>query len=441
MSKNKFYGRTWNRLTEQLVYFERYLNTLNIRVVRGARNGILLEGTQSGIDHHNRSEAGFGGGTPNSYGASPDLYYPKQAHSSSNSPYLNGGPAQDMRVTNKKGSHDGVGLKPSAQYSSQSEPQGNFSFHTAGQQEPRRRHLGYAEEKPDGVIGVSPFAQKQPMPKLLQGFHQPQRTKPFFHRQPGAKVKNQLGYSDSRHPSIDVAGRSEQDKYREGSSITGPLTSSPSRDRLSQVQSRTGKSLQAHGAHTRNLARKSISKGEHSSTTGKGTFGQLSLEARQNASLSQHKNSLKSKHLVAANAESLEPSIRLRDLISAHTRSDKTQTESAAERTDGFVEVTKELTGGNPHYHEDFFYPCAVDDVKPLKKPIRRRMRQPEVLHQGNRMAAASQGVPQDVLDRELKQMDTQKFFKVTREAIRKNHYKHMHSKQKQATPKKESAG
>ena len=123
------------------------------------------------------------------------------------------------------------------------------------------------------------------MQKLLPGFHQPQRVKPLFHRQPGAKVKNQLGYSESRHPSIDVAGRSEQDKYREDNSITGPLTSSPSRERLSQVQSRTGKSLQAHGAHTRNMARKSISKGDHS-TTGKGTFGQLTLEARQNASLS-----------------------------------------------------------------------------------------------------------------------------------------------------------
>ena len=29
----------------------------------------------------------------------------------------------------------------------------------------------------------------------------------------------------------------------------------------------------------------------------------------------------------------------------------------------------------------------------------------------------------------------------MTREAIRKNHYKHMHSKQKQVTPKKEIAG
>lgn len=133
MSKNKFYGRAWNKLTEQLVYFERYLNTLNIRVVRGARNGNIHEGALSSVDHHNRSEAGFGGGTPNSYAASPDLYYPKQAQSTSNSPYLNGGPAQDMRITNKKGSHDGVGLKPSAQYSGPSELQGGFSFHTAGQ--------------------------------------------------------------------------------------------------------------------------------------------------------------------------------------------------------------------------------------------------------------------------------------------------------------------
>ena len=84
---------------------------------------------------------------------------------------------------------------------------------------------------------------------------------------------------------------------------------------------------------------------------------------------------------MAANAESLEPSIKLRDLISAHTRSDMTQTESAAERTDGFVEVAKEVTGGIPHFHEDFFYPCDVDDIKPFLKPVRRRMRQPEILH------------------------------------------------------------
>mmetsp|Transcript_45474 Transcript_45474/g.60348 ORF Transcript_45474/g.60348 Transcript_45474/m.60348 type:complete len:92 (+) Transcript_45474:422-697(+) len=35
----------------------------------------------------------------------------------------------------------------------------------------------------------------------------------------------------------------------------------------------------------------------------------------------------------------------------------------------------------------------------------------------------------QDVLDRELKCMDTKQVFKVTRDAIRRNRYKHMHSK------------
>ena len=35
ISKNKFYGKTLDRETDQWVYLERYLNTLNIRVVRG----------------------------------------------------------------------------------------------------------------------------------------------------------------------------------------------------------------------------------------------------------------------------------------------------------------------------------------------------------------------------------------------------------------------
>ena len=35
ISKNKFYGKTLDRKTDQWVYLERYLNTLNIRVVKG----------------------------------------------------------------------------------------------------------------------------------------------------------------------------------------------------------------------------------------------------------------------------------------------------------------------------------------------------------------------------------------------------------------------
>ena len=35
VSKNKFYGKTLDRRTDQWVYLERYLTTLNIRVVRG----------------------------------------------------------------------------------------------------------------------------------------------------------------------------------------------------------------------------------------------------------------------------------------------------------------------------------------------------------------------------------------------------------------------
>ena len=97
----------------------------------------------------------------------------------------------------------------------------------------------------------------------------------------------------------------------------------------------------------------------------------------------------------------------MRDLISAHTRSENTQNDSLADRADGYVDVIKEVTGGAPHYHEDFWFPCDVEDVRPLRKVIKRRLRQPEILHQGSRMATASQGMAQDVLDRELKQMDT----------------------------------
>ena len=35
VSKNKFYGKTLDRRTDQWVYLERYLTTLNIRVVQG----------------------------------------------------------------------------------------------------------------------------------------------------------------------------------------------------------------------------------------------------------------------------------------------------------------------------------------------------------------------------------------------------------------------
>ena len=35
MTKNKFYGKTLDRFTDQQVYFERYLNTVNVRIVRG----------------------------------------------------------------------------------------------------------------------------------------------------------------------------------------------------------------------------------------------------------------------------------------------------------------------------------------------------------------------------------------------------------------------
>ena len=77
MSKNKFYGKALDSKTEQLVYFERYLNTLNIRVLRGTRNASLNEGMTSNLDQHGRSEIGYGGGTPNSYGATPDLFIPK----------------------------------------------------------------------------------------------------------------------------------------------------------------------------------------------------------------------------------------------------------------------------------------------------------------------------------------------------------------------------
>lgn len=34
-TKNKFYGKSLNRDADQWVYFERFLNTLNLRVVDG----------------------------------------------------------------------------------------------------------------------------------------------------------------------------------------------------------------------------------------------------------------------------------------------------------------------------------------------------------------------------------------------------------------------
>ena len=36
VSKNKFYGKILDRDTDQWVYFERYLNTMSMRVVRGS---------------------------------------------------------------------------------------------------------------------------------------------------------------------------------------------------------------------------------------------------------------------------------------------------------------------------------------------------------------------------------------------------------------------
>lgn len=43
VSKNKFYGRMLDAKAENLLYFERYLNTLNIRVVRGCDTTALAE--------------------------------------------------------------------------------------------------------------------------------------------------------------------------------------------------------------------------------------------------------------------------------------------------------------------------------------------------------------------------------------------------------------
>lgn len=43
VSKNKFYGRTLDADTEQLIYFERYLNTLNVRIVSGYDTNALIE--------------------------------------------------------------------------------------------------------------------------------------------------------------------------------------------------------------------------------------------------------------------------------------------------------------------------------------------------------------------------------------------------------------
>ena len=36
VSKNKYYGKTLDRENDQWIYLERYLNTLNVRVVRGS---------------------------------------------------------------------------------------------------------------------------------------------------------------------------------------------------------------------------------------------------------------------------------------------------------------------------------------------------------------------------------------------------------------------
>ena len=43
MSKNKFYGRLVDLKSDQLVYFERYLNTINVRVARGYDTATIAE--------------------------------------------------------------------------------------------------------------------------------------------------------------------------------------------------------------------------------------------------------------------------------------------------------------------------------------------------------------------------------------------------------------
>ena len=96
----------------------------------------------------------------------------------------------------------------------------------------------------------------------------------------------------------------------------------------------------------------------------------------------------------------------------------------------GLVYMVQEVGPGKCRWHEDYWVPVAPGMQKSLRKIVKRKLRKPEIPE------ATALGQDQDMLDRELQTIDARHIFKVTRDAIRKNHYKHMHYQEDPPTSK-----
>jgi len=95
------------------------------------------------------------------------------------------------------------------------------------------------------------------------------------------------------------------------------------------------------------------------------------------------------------------------------------------------VKVVAGSSGNVEHIHEDYWEPISPGKLTTLRKPIKRVMKKvmltPVASHHNGFSRVSTAGQGGDVLEREINSFDMKHMFKVTREVMRKNMYKHMH--------------